>query len=412
MGTCLRRWLPLVVVLLASNVLLAAYIWIPDTNRWLAIVPLPETVVLAVVLAVWGDRRAIRITTGFVLGVLLGFSLVEGAFQYVYGRPFAPRVDIQMISGLLYLLFGEIGELADILRPAVFLLIVAICFGVGVAIVTLQRKAIILARVDRSGLIVGLSIAAVVVAVSGPPRSLFALSSISWFDEGRTEFVDYRPNIDAAVEGYDDSVTPPEYAFPGIKDRDIYIFAVEAYGYATFSRHDLKALVDPARNRFAEALRDRGYGFRSAFLESPVAGGFSWLAEATFLTGQWIDSQNAFLQLYDAGLPTLTGTLHEGGYYTFTAKPGTVHATWPEGWEIYRFEESMVAFDGDFGYVWPVVFVRTGHRSVHSMVRRPPDPRTPGARRRRRESPAPRVLPAREQPHAVQQDSTDHRGLE
>ena len=145
----------------------------------------------------------------------------------------------------------------------------------------------------------------------------------------------------------------PDYTFPGLKDRDIYVFAIEAYGYATFSRERMAELVGPARERFADALRAEGYEFRSSFLLSPVAGGFSWLAEATFLTGQWIDSQNAFLQLYDADLPTLTGMLHDGGYYTFTLKPGTVHASWPEGWDLFRFEEAMVAFDGDFNYAGP-----------------------------------------------------------
>jgi hypothetical protein len=103
----------------------------------------------------------------------------------------------------------------------------------------------------------------------------------------------------------------------------------------------------------AAALRTRGYEVRTSFFESPVAGGYSWLAEATLLTGQWIDSQERFEQLYNVDLPSLSGMLQREGYYTVTFRPGTVHGSWPEGWDLYRFEEAVVAHDGDFAYEGP-----------------------------------------------------------
>lgn len=359
--------------LVGVNVVLALYLWLPRTGVAAAVIPIPETLVLVLLVYLAPDSRWARRVVGAVAGVLIGFSLVEGAFQFVYARSFVPRVDIQMISGLLYLLFGEIGDLAMTLRPVVFALITAVFVTIGIVLVRGIDAVLRRARPTGRTMAVVLGAAAVLLVVTGPPSSLTALTTLSWLDDGRVDFVRYdtepavptapveaRAGGDSVVSSAPGALSPevpsvpvPNYTFPGLKDRDIYIFAVEAYGYATFSRETMADLVGPSRDRFADALRAEGYEFRSSFLLSPVAGGFSWLAEATFLTGQWIDSQNAFLQLYDAELPTLTEMLYDGGYYTFTMKPGTVHASWPEGWDLFRFQEAMVAFDGDFNYSGP-----------------------------------------------------------
>ncbi|MDA3949038.1 MAG: hypothetical protein PF508_07405 [Spirochaeta sp.] len=337
------------------NLVLALYLWLPRAGIAAALIPIPEALVLVLLVYLAPGSRWARLVLGAVTGVLIGFSLVEAVFQFVYARSFVPRVDIQMISGLLYLLFGEIGDLAMTLRPVVFALITVVFVTVGILLVRGIDAVLHRARPTGTTMAVVLGAAVVLLVVTGPPRSLTALTTLSWLEDGRVNFVrhDTRPADGSAGQMGPAAEPVPDYTFPGLKDRDIYIFAVEAYGYATISRETMADLVGPSRDRFADALRAEGYEFRSSFLLSPVAGGFSWLAEATFLTGQWIDSQNAFLQLYDASLPTLTEMLHTGGYYTFTLKPGTVHASWPEGWDLFRFEEAMVAFDGDFNYSGP-----------------------------------------------------------
>lgn len=76
------------------------------------------------------------------------------------------------------------------------------------------------------------------------------------------------------------------------------------------------------------------------------------------LTGQVVDSQTRFEQLAARaaegdGIPSLSRFLHEAGFYTMMVKPGTVHGSWPEGWDIFRFKRSLVAHDGDFSYRGP-----------------------------------------------------------
>jgi hypothetical protein len=180
-----------------------------------------------------------------------------------------------------------------------------------------------------------------------------------------------------ALSTTDAETTVSPYAFPGIRDRDIYIFAVEAYGYATVTQPEIARRLAPDLADLAAVLDRHGYSVAGSYLRSPVAGGFSWLAEATFLTGQWINAQPAFEELYDANAPTLTGVLQQGGYHTFTVRPGTVHGSWPEGWDLYRFEQALVAHDGDFAYRGPAFSyvaitdqyaIWSGHRHIVEAV--------------------------------------------
>ncbi len=365
-------------VLFALNALLSLYVWAPEGAAWRLIVPVVETLAALWLVLVVGRigsrprRRLGLLLSGAVVGILSGFSAAEAFFRYFFARSFAPRTDIGMIRGGLLLLLGDIGPLADVLTPVTIVAIFALLVAAGWGITTGVGAALNRCRAPAAALAVLTVVALPAMLAVGLPPSLARITTVAWFEDDRLELVDLelagspaedRPGGEAGAETDGDApggvapdgvAEPVEtYAFPGIADRDIYIFAVEAYGYATVARPELAAQVEPYRDRLRDALASQGYGVRTGYLRSPVAGGYSWLAEATLLTGQWIDSQEKFLQLYDLRPPSLPRMLHEGGYYTFTARPGTVHGSWPEGWELYRFEEAIVAHDGDFGYVGP-----------------------------------------------------------
>lgn len=342
-------------------------------------------VVILLVLTAIYVRRFRRVTlfvTAAVVGYLIGFSATEAGIQYVYARPFTPRGDIPMVRSLIQLALGPIGLLADLLAPVVVLVLAAMLGAMGVLWVWITQR--VAARVPSPGgglgLIAGIVLLAVIVPSPGatsnsPPISRRAITA--WFDDGGLHLRDVTQGGEStspgtafsrstSVENGDDSPTGlsprshaqtesggPVYTFPGIRDRDIYFFAIEAYGYATVSQKEISRVLDPDREHLREVFRENGYQVVSSYLRSPVAGGFSWLAEATFLTGQWIALQTAFEELYDAEIPSLTSFLYEGGYHTFSVRPGTVHGSWPEGWDLFRFEESLVAHDGDFDYSGP-----------------------------------------------------------
>ncbi|MFO8042363.1 MAG: hypothetical protein R6U25_04105 [Alkalispirochaeta sp.] len=330
--------------------------------------------------------RATRLTTAMVVGYLIGFAATEAGIQYVYARHFTPRGDIPMVRSLIQLGLGPVGPLADLLTPIIIVVLAVVLGATGMLWVWMARR--VAARVPNPHGGLGLLAAAVLLALIIPPSaSAFSGPSISrravvaWFDDGGLHLRDLTAldaTADAASAAAADATDPasadsptadrdaanatdateaalntPDYTFPGIRDRDIYFFAIEAYGYATVSQEEISRELDPHRDRLEEVLADNGYQVVSSYLRSPVAGGFSWLAETTFLTGQWITSQAGFEELYDAELPSLTSFLYDGGYHTFSVRPGTVHGSWPEGWDLFRFEESLVAHDGDFDYAGP-----------------------------------------------------------
>ncbi|MFP4377354.1 MAG: sulfatase-like hydrolase/transferase [Spirochaetales bacterium] len=347
----------LLLSFLVINAALSTYVWAPVGAPALMLVPLPETLILFWILVLLAPRahssRLARMTlwvTGAVLGILVGFALAESFFRFYYARPFLPRSDIGMIRGALLLFLEDRTRFVDILTPLTIASVFLVLCGLGIGIVLALSR---LARAARKMLPALASLSAVALPIMlgvGLPASLFGFTVSSWTRSDRIEFQSIEVDgVEAAPRARD----VPEYALPGLLDRDIYFFAVEGYGYATVARPEISELIEPYRERFYEALRGRGYEVRSSYLTSPVAGGYSWLAEATILTGQWIDSQERFLQLYDADIAALPRMLYDAGYHTITFRPGTVHGSWPEAWDLYGFREAMVAHDGDFDFVGP-----------------------------------------------------------
>jgi hypothetical protein len=347
------------VVLVLLNLFLSVSHWISGAGFSVATALHPVTVGLvgAILLVPRRQRNTwrFRLLVGIPLGYLVGFSLAEGAIQYVYARPFTPRSDLPMIRSLLQLTLGPIGPWADRLAPFLVGLLFVMFFSLGVLIVHTVAHRLPEIRRRRRGAVLSSLVLVGTVALSPAAAALVPQAIAAWGSSGRLTVRPLEAELEspAARGSVDPAPSTAALRFPGLLDRDIYVFAVEAYGYATVSQPHISTELEPHRRAFRTALEQQGYQVASSFLRSPVAGGFSWLAEATFLTGQWIDSQTAFEELYDARLPSLSGVLQRGGYHTFTVRPGTVHGSWPEAWDLYRFEDALVAYDGDFDFHGP-----------------------------------------------------------
>ena len=356
------------LLLLIPLAILATVLSLPDLVRgsFLAI-PAHGELALLVLVIWWADgagrrRRLVRRAAGVVLGYLIGFAVAEAGVRWVYARPFSPGIDIPMVRSLIQLGLGPVGPLADILTPIVIVAIFVAFFALGIAVeamvTALWRR--LPARRAAGASAVGVIVLAATVAgfVGGSVPVVHSFTA--WGDRPGLHLREVTLDSGPAATGIPETAPTttnahdtPVYRFPGILDRDIYVFAIEAYGYATVTHREIAEALAPDRQSLEAAFRSRGYQVVSSYLRSPVAGGFSWLAEATFLTGQWIDSQAAFEELYDAEVPSLTGVLQAAGYRTFTVRPGTVHGAWPEGWDLYRFEDALIAYDGDFDYHGP-----------------------------------------------------------
>lgn len=363
-------------VAVVPNIGFSIHLWVTRESLWWAMAPIFETLVFvwlmaaAAISSVKRQRRGLAAAAAALFAIVVLFSAAEALFLYIYGRHFVPVADIPMARGGLLLLFGEIGALADVLTPIAIALILAVAVAVGWSFAWITNRALQRVAQPLLGAAVLTIFAGPLVVLLGAPQVVSTALIRSLRPAASYEFVEVTTHHDqhsgAAADAHDSPETPatdagvPEdresaaqYALPGIRDRDIYVFVIEAYGKAAFSRDTLYRELEPSYNALVEVLEREGYHIKSRFIESPVAGGFSWLAEATFLTGQNIDVEPKFDALLDSGAGSLPRMLYANNYYTMMVRPGTVHGRWPEGWDFYRFEDAMVAYDGDFGYTGP-----------------------------------------------------------
>ncbi|MFW6368638.1 MAG: hypothetical protein ACOCZ9_02765, partial [Spirochaetota bacterium] len=161
---------------------------------------------------------------------------------------------------------------------------------------------------------------------------------------------------EAAVQSSTEGVTDetPDYGAPGFKDRDIHVFVIESYGITIFEQDTIREAVQPKLEEVHTRLSDGGFHSVSNYLESPIFGGQSWLAEATFLSGNRIDRQGRYEQLIDDGSDTILRTLSEmADYYSVAIKPGSINGGWADEQEVFGFDEVLTAYDGHFEYEGP-----------------------------------------------------------
>lgn len=362
------------------NPSLTLHRWVATSTPWMIIVPVLETILILVLLLSVENpdtgvlRRRITLAgTVVLLASGIVFSTAESLVQYIWGRPFIVRSDIPMVRSVLLLVFGEIGETDAWLVPTTIAALALITIGLAALLATVVRivlRGMLVRRERRVTGVVGIAGIVVLVMVVGwevnePPVAATVTPMIvgALTESGRLEMraIGIEPAPVPTDTTAEESAAPgdssPAYRFPGLRDRDIHFFMIEAYGYAVFSRDTLREELAPAIDRLAAVLGDAGYGVRSHYLRAPVFGGFSWLSETSMLTGQNIDSQPRYEELLaisrEQDISSLSRSLHEGGYHTLMVKPGTVHGSWPEGWDLFRFERSLVAHDGDFAYRGP-----------------------------------------------------------
>jgi hypothetical protein len=157
--------------------------------------------------------------------------------------------------------------------------------------------------------------------------------------------------FEAATRAPDPSADlPASGLLDALRGKDVLIVFVESYGQVAVQDPPIAAgvtaVLRSGTTRFARA----GLQARSAFLDSPIFGGYSWLAHATLQSGLWIDSQPRYDQLLASDRLTLSGAFGEAGWRTVGVNPANDHP-WPEGSAFYGFDRLYGRFD--LGYQGP-----------------------------------------------------------
>jgi sulfatase-like protein len=139
----------------------------------------------------------------------------------------------------------------------------------------------------------------------------------------------------------------------GVKNADVYLVFIEAYGAVTYTRPEVATALTPVRADFAAAVRDTRRGVVSAFVESPTFGGSSWLAHISLLSGIEVKDPDRNARLMTERRDSLPRAFGRNGFRTVALMPG-LRVGWPEG-AFYGFDEiygaERLAYRGpEFGW--------------------------------------------------------------
>ena len=305
-----------------------------------------ELVVGGVLLLVLPDRarRPVAAGLGMLLGVLTVLKMVDIGFYAALARPFDLVLDWTLVPGAWQLLYSSLGgTAAALVVVAAVVLVLAVLAGTTWACLRLTRFLHDHAVPAAPALAV-LGALWLTCAATGlravPPYPVASTSSttkiIGEVTGVRDGLVDQeRFAAELAQDRF--RAVPPDHLLGGLRGQQVLVIFVESYGRVALTRPDIAPAVTAALQDGTRRLGSAGWQARSGFLTSPTAGGGSWLAHSTLLSGLWIDSQQRYRNLVASDRLTLTRAFGGAGWRTIGVMPGTTSA-WPDG-DVYHYDE-------------------------------------------------------------------------
>jgi hypothetical protein len=281
-------------------------------------------------------RRPVALVGGAVLGLLTVLKILDIGFSAVLARPFDPVLDWALLDdglGFLGASTGPAGQVAAVVAAigvAIAVLVLATLAVSRLAGVTVRhrRPAVravavltpvwVACAVLGTQLVPGVPVASAAAAVGAEQRAVQVQTSM--FDERA---------FTAALTNDPFRDVPADQLLTALHGKDVVLAFVESYGRSTIERPELAGPVTAALDAGNEQLASAGFAARSGFLTSPVAGGSSWLAHATMLSGLRVANQARHDALMASDRLTLVSAFAEASWRTVAVMPGTT-GEWPE----------------------------------------------------------------------------------
>jgi hypothetical protein len=299
--------------------------------------PLEVIVAFATLLALPAKARRVAAAAGGVfLGLLSIVKIADIGFNTILDRPFDLVLDWGLIGDGVGVLKSSVGGAGAIGTVVGVVLLVAT--GTVLTMLSALRLTRLAARHRAAGIRVVAALAVVWVgcAVSGVqfvPGVPVADKSTSALIHTRTSQI--RAGLhdkaafaaEAAVDPFHD--TPGNQLLTGLRGKDVLISFVESYGRSALEDPTYAKAVNPLLDAGTRRLAAAGYAARSAFLTSSTAGGGSWLAHATLLSGLWINNQQRYRTLTSSNRLTLSSAFQRAGWRTVNVEPAVGEA-YPE----------------------------------------------------------------------------------
>ncbi len=350
-----RRVTARVTTVLAGLLVLVALVAPADLERFSpgAFLRIPVEGLLGVVLVLVLPPRARRIAAavgGAGLGLLFVVKIMDIGFDAVLYRPFDLVLDWPLLGPAVDYVDVTVGRVASIgVVVGAIALVVGLIVLMTLSVLRLTRV-VAGHRTASTRAVALLAVAWITLAVPGVPIST----------GGATAFVrDHARAVkaglndreafarEASVDAFRD--TPGSDLLTALRGKDVVLAFVESYGRDAVENPEISPRVTAVLDAGSAELRAAGFASRSAFLTSPTAGGGSWLAQATMLSGLWIDNQQRYRTLVASDRLSLPGAFTRADWRSVGVMPGITQA-WPEG-EYFDYEQ--IHASGDLGYRGP-----------------------------------------------------------
>jgi hypothetical protein len=336
-----RRIAAWVTITLAALLVLLALLTPDELGRIApaALVSIPLEGLLGVALLLSLPTRATPVAAtlfGVALGFLAIIKLLDMGFHAVLGRPFHPMLDWMLLDDGMRFLAGAIGSV-----PAIASLAIAVIL-ITALIILVTRSVQHVARlvVRHNGAAARALVVLTVLWLTCAVLGIQVVPGVPVAAEGAAAYLQHRhgpaatalqdrQEMAAAASADPFGDTPGEDLLTALRGKDVIIAFVESYGRDAVEDPEFAAQVGAVLEAGDHRLSAAGFASRSAFLTSPTAGGSSWLAHATLLSGLWIDNQQRYDALPSSHRMTLTSAFRRANWRTVGVMPGNDSA-WPE----------------------------------------------------------------------------------
>ncbi len=300
--------------------------------------------------------RVFAVVAGVGLGLVTVLNLLDIGFYMSLDRSFDPVLDWILFDDAQSFLKDSIGGAgATVAVIGVVLLVVALLVLVTLSVVRLSNLAARNGnRATRTVLVLvtaWLTCAALGVQIANIPVASESTAQLIKLRAHRVKagIEDERKFAElAAVDAYRD--TPDDQLLTGLRGKNVVFAFIESYGRSAIEDPEMAPQVNATLADSTSRLRAAGFSSQSGFLRSPTAGGGSWLAHSTFMSGLWVTNQQRYRSVTSSNRLTLTGAFRRAdAWRTVGIMPG-VTKSWPEG----RFYGLDHVYDSDhLGYEGP-----------------------------------------------------------
>jgi len=152
-----------------------------------------------------------------------------------------------------------------------------------------------------------------------------------------------------------DPIADSEPTFAALQGRDVVILYVESYGRTSIDSEQFAEQADARLKSVETEIVEAGLSVKSAWIDSPIRGGRSWLAHATVASGLPLTDHARFDRLITSNRKSLPMLFGEAGWETSVLLPVVKGVPWVEGawYNVDRFyDRDALEYQGEgFGYV-------------------------------------------------------------